>query len=177
MALSAAQIPELKGKIKGVVSWYPVLDFTISPVEKQRSRSHRNTKDTDDLKDWGPIWEWAYVRPGQDLRYPLLSVRYANKPSLPAWVYIISAEYDMLANEARQTMFDLASLGKMEREEGFYNFEKDTYKWTLVRDVRHGFTHDLMDNPGQDIVVMNQKRTAEMIEDVGAWLLKGPLAK
>jgi len=55
----------------------------------------------------------------------------------------------MLGNEARQSMFDLASPDKMEREVGFYGFEKDTYKWNLVRDVRHGFAHDLMDSPGQ----------------------------
>jgi hypothetical protein len=72
----------------------------------------------------------------------------------------------MLGNEARQTMFDLASLDKLEREDGFYEFERNTYKWTLVRDVRHGFTHYLMDNPGAEAVAMNKKRTAEMIEDV-----------
>jgi acetyl esterase/lipase len=70
--LSAAQMPELKGKIKGIVSWYPVLDFTLSPAEKQSSRPYRNPKDMDDLKDWGPIWEWTYAKRGQDLRDPLL---------------------------------------------------------------------------------------------------------
>ena len=175
--ISAAQMPELKGKIKGIVSCFPVLDFTLSPAEKQSSRPYRHPKDIDDLKDWGPIWEWAYVQPGQDLRDPLLSVRYAKNENLPKWIYILGAEYDMLGNEARQTMSDLASLDKLEREDGFYGFEKDTYKWKLVRDVRHGFTHDLMDNPGAEAVAMNKKRTAEMIEDVGAWLFKGPFAK
>jgi len=175
--LSAAQMPELKGKIQGIVSWYPVLDFTLSPSEKQSSRPYRNSKDTDDLKDWGPIWEWAYVKRGQDLRNPLLSVRYAKKENLPTYIYIVGAEYDMLSNEARQTIFDLASLDKLEKEDGFYGFEKDTYKWKLVRGIRHGFTHDLMDNPGAEVVAMNKKRTAEMLEDVGAWLFKGPFAK
>jgi len=172
--ISAAQMPELKGKIRGLVSWYPVLDFTLSPKEKQSSRPYRHAKDTDDLKDWGPIWEWAYVKPGQDLRDSLLSARYAEKENLPEWVYIVGAEYDMLANEAREMMFDLASLDELGREDGVYGFEKNTYKWKLVRYVRHGFTHDLMDNPGAEAVAMNKRRATEMIEDVGSWLFKGP---
>lgn len=175
--ISAAQMPELKGKIRGLVSWYPVLDFTLSPKEKQSSRPYRHEKDTDDLKDWGPIWEWGYVKPGQDLRDPLLSVRFAGREKLPEWVCVVGAEYDMLANEGREMMFDLAGLDEVERGEGVYGFEKGSYKWKLVRGVRHGFTHDLKDNPGAEAVAMNKKRTAEMIEDVGAWLFKGPFAK
>jgi acetyl esterase/lipase len=175
--ISAAQMPELKGKVRGIVSWYPVLDFTLSPKEKQSSRPYRHERDTDDLKDWGPIWEWAYVKLGQDLRDPLLSVRFAGREKLPEWVYIVGAEYDMLANEGREMMFDLAALDKVERGDGVYGFEKGSYKWKLVRDVRHGFTHDLKDNPRAEAVAMNKARTAEMIEDVGAWLFKGPFAK
>ncbi|TVY37010.1 hypothetical protein LSUB1_G002946 [Lachnellula subtilissima] len=50
--ISTAQMLELKGKIiKGVVSWYPVLDFTPSPLEKQSSRPYRHLKYIDDLKN------------------------------------------------------------------------------------------------------------------------------
>jgi hypothetical protein len=55
---------------------------------------------------------------------------------------MVGAEFDMLSNEARQTISDIAGLDKREREDGMYEFEQDTYKWTLARDVRHGFTHD-----------------------------------
>ena len=177
LCLSAAQKPELKNKIKGVVSWYPVADFTLTPAEKQSSRTYRNAKDTDDLKNWGPVWDWGYISPGQDIRDPLLSVRFARREYLPSWIYIIGAEYDMLANEARQTIFDIANLDKLEREDIERSFEKDTYKWTLVKDVRHGFTHDLMDHRGPEAEAMRKKKTHEMVEEVGGWLFRGPFAQ
>ena len=174
LALSAAQIPSLKDKIQGVVTWYPVTDFTLTPAEKQASRAYRNATDLDSLRNWGPVWHWGYMRPGLNIRDPLVSVRFAKKAYLPKWIYMIGAEYDMLCNEAKQTIFDIAGLDKLERAEGQYGFEKDTYKWTLVRDVRHGFTHDLMDNKGKDAEIMRVKRTEEMIEMVGKWLFSGP---
>ncbi|TVY75689.1 Neutral cholesterol ester hydrolase [Lachnellula suecica] len=177
LAFSAAQMSGLKDKIKGIVSCYPVLDMTITPADKQKTRAYRHSKDMDALKDWGPIWTYAYVKPGQDLRDPLISTKYAHRDNLPKWICMVGAEFDMLGEEARQNIFDLASLDKAEREEGHYEFEKGAYKWLLVRDVMHGFTHDLMDSPGAEAVAMNKKRTAEMIEDVGPWLFKGPYAK
>ena len=177
LCLSAAQMPSLKDKIRGIVAWYPVTDLTLTPAEKQASRPYRNVKDLDDMKDWGPVWDWGYIRPGQNIRDPLLSVRFAKKANLPKWIYMVGAEYDMLSNEAKQTVFDVAGLDKLERAEGEYGFEKGTYKWTLVRDVRHGFTHDLMDNRGKDEESMRLKRTEEMIEMVGEWLFRGPFSR
>lgn len=177
LCLAAAQMPALKGKVKGLVAWYPVVDLTLTPAEKQASRPYRNAKDTDDLKDWGPIWNWGYIRPGQNIRDPLLSVRFVKKEDLPRWIYMVGAEYDMLANEARQTIFDIAGLNKLQRKDGEYGFEKDTYKWTLVTGVRHAFTHDLMDSRGKEAEEMRLNKTDEMIEKVGEWLLKGPFAR
>lgn len=176
LCLSAAQMPELRGKLRGLVSCYPITDFTLTPEQKHASRLYRNPKDVDDLKDWGPIWEWAYIRPGQDLYSPRLSVRYVKSEDLPSWIYMVGAEYDMLANEARETIYSLASLDKQEKEAAFYGFEKNGYKWTLARDVRHGFTHDLMDNPTAEAVAMNEKRKEELLEALGIWLFKGPFA-
>ena len=105
-----------------------------------------------------------------------MSVRFATKGDLPKWVYIVGAEYDMLANEAQQTIYDIAGLNKVEREDGKYEFEKDTYKWTLVRDVRHGLTHNLMDNRGKE-EAMRLRKTEEMMKKVGEWLFKGPFGK
>ncbi|KAF4625234.1 hypothetical protein G7Y89_g12933 [Cudoniella acicularis] len=174
LSLSAGQI--LKDKIKGIASFYPITDFTLPLAEKQQSRPYRHAKDLDDLKDWGPIWDWAYIPPGQNMRDPLLSVRYAQADNLPRWIYMVGAEYDMLANEARDTISDLAGLDLRGRENGLYGFEKGTYKWTMARGVRHGFTHNLMNNPGPDAVALNKKRTEEMLEDFGAWLFSGPFA-
>ncbi|KAJ8066460.1 hypothetical protein OCU04_005520 [Sclerotinia nivalis] len=176
LALSAAQIPDLRGKLNGVIAWYPVMDFTLTPDEKKASRPYRNAKDLDDLPDFGPVLEWGHIPPGHNLRDPLLSTRFVCRDDLPKWIYIIGAEYDMLAKEARDTAFDLADSNEQERKEGIYGFEKDSYKWTLVRDVRHGFTHDLMDNKGPDAEAMRKLRTDEILEQVGDWLFKGPFS-
>jgi acetyl esterase/lipase len=176
LALSVTQIPELKDKICGVLCWYPITDFSLTPLEKQNSRPYRDEKDVDDLKDWGPIWNWAYIRPGQSIRDPLLSVRYAEPENLPRWIYMIGAQYDMLANEARETIFDIARLSDLEREEGFDGFEKGTYSWKLVKDVRHGFTHDLMNGRSKqaEAILVDKMRTEQMLNAVGEWLFKGP---
>jgi acetyl esterase/lipase len=177
LSLSASQMPGLKDKIKGVVAWYPPTDYTLTLAEREASRPYRNAKDMDDMRGWGSVFNWAYVRAGQNIKDPLLSVRFVRKEDLPKWIYMVGAEYDMLSNEARQTIFDIAGLDKMEREDGKYEFEKDTYKWTLVRDVRHGFTHDLMDNRGEEAEAIRLQRTEETMQKVGEWLLQGPFAR
>jgi len=136
LSISAAQVLGLREKLNGVVAWYPVMDFTLTPKEKQASRPYRHTEDLDDVKDFGPVLEWGYIPAGHDLKDPLLSTRFVKRNDLPNWIYLVGAEYDMLADEARQTAFDLAGLNTQERDDGIYEFEKDTIKWTLVRDVR-----------------------------------------
>lgn len=56
---------------------------------------YRNAKDMGDLQDWG------YINPGQNIRDPLLGMRYANE-DLPKSSYMFGAEYSILASEARQ---------------------------------------------------------------------------
>jgi acetyl esterase/lipase len=177
LSLSASQMPVLRGMIKGIVAWYPVTDFSLSPAEKQASRLYRNSRDFDDLKDWGPIWDCAYVPLGHDLKDPLLSPRYTKRERLPKWVFVVGAEFDMLVKEAREMVFDVAGADKIEREEGREGFEKEGYRWTLVRDVRHGFTYDLMDGKGREAKDLDRKRTEETMEQVGEWLFKGPFAE
>ena len=176
LSLSASQTPDLKNKIKGLVAWYPPTDYSLSLAEKEATRPYRNSKAMDDLRTWGPAFNWAYIAAGQNIRDSMLSVRYARREDLPKWLYVIGAEYDMLSDEARQTIYDIAGLDKLERENGRLEFEKDTYKWTLARNVRHGFTHDLMDNRGKDADAIRVQRTEEMMEEVGEWLRKGPFA-
>ena len=145
------------------------MDSTIPLSERQASRPYRHAKDIDDMQTWGTVFAYASIPPGQDLKDPLVSPRYAKAKDLPKWIYLIGAEYDMMADEARQTAFDLAGLNEKEREEGKYEFEKGTYKWTLVKGVRHAFTHDTMEKPGPD-ETMRIERHEEMVQKVGEWL-------
>jgi hypothetical protein len=52
------------------------------------------------------------------MRDPLLSVRFAKAKDLPKCIYVVGAEYDMLAHEARHMIFDIVGLDKTEREDG-----------------------------------------------------------
>jgi acetyl esterase/lipase len=175
LALSAAQFPELKDKICGIVCWYPVTDFALSASAKQSSRPYRNKQDLDDFKDWAPLWKWAYIQPGHDIRDPLLSVRYAKAENLPRWIYMIGAQYDMLADEARETIFDIARLDEQERKQGLDGFEKGTYRWKLVKDVRHAFANNVTSGRSKETEAIDRMRTEQMLNSVGEWLLKGPL--
>jgi acetyl esterase/lipase len=174
LALSAAQFPELKDKICGIICWYPVTDFALSASAKQSSRPYRNKQDLDDFKDWAPLWKWAYIPPGRDIRDPLLSVRYAKAENLPRWIYMIGAQYDMLADEARETIFDIARLDGQERKQGLDGSEKGTYRWKLVKNVRHAFANNVTNSRSKETEAIDRMRTEQMLNSVGEWLLKGP---
>lgn len=174
LAIAAAQSLALRSKIHGIVSWYPVTDMTLSPKEKQASRAYRNAKDLDDLKDFGPAFNWSYIPPGHNLRDPLISIRYAKREDLPKDIFVVGAEYDMLCKEARDMIFDLAGLDDLERKDGLRGFEKEGYKWLLARNVRHGFTHDLMDGIEVEAEKVSRDEYAKAAEEVGEWLFRGP---
>jgi acetyl esterase/lipase len=89
LALSVAQGPDLRGRIHGVVPWYPVTDFTIPGSEKIKSRPKRNEKDVDILAGSMPMFNWGYITPGQDLGDSRLSVRFAGREELPKWIFMI----------------------------------------------------------------------------------------
>ena len=174
LALAAAQSLALKDKIKGVVSWYPVTEVALTPAEKQITRAYRNARDTDDLKDFGPAFNWSYIPAGINLRDPQISVRYAKRESLPKYVFVIGAEYDMLCKEARDLIFDLAELDDLERKAGMIGFEREGYKWLLARNVRHGFTHDILDGIKPEAGIISKEEYAKAVKEVGEWLFKGP---
>jgi hypothetical protein len=79
-----------------------------------------------------------------------------------------------LANEAREMMYRLAGIENPSEDER-YAFEKGYYRFKLVRDVEHGFTHNQLETGEREL-----KRVAErdkIMGEVGEWLLKGPFAK
>ena len=175
LSLSAAQAPELQGRIHGVVPWYPVTEWISTTAEKMKTRPCGEGNDIDILKYTGSIFKWGYIAPGQDLQDPRLSVSFAKREALPKWLYFVAAEYDMLCCEAKEMIMDLAELADKDREEGTYSFEKGTYKWTMARDVLHGYTH----GPGPTATgeSVRIKRREETFAEVAEWLFKGPFSK
>lgn len=174
LSLSAVQAPSLQGRIHGVVPWYPVVDWVSQTPEKLLTREYRSKDDVDMLATTGPIFNWGYINPGQELTDPRLSVTYADKKDLPKWIFMLGAEYDMLCAEAKDMIMDIAELDEAARKEGKYNFEKGTYKWRMVRGVSHGYNQVPAKGAEEAIRV---KRIEESYAEVGEWLFQGPFAK
>jgi acetyl esterase/lipase len=174
LSLSAVQLPELRGRIKAVVPWYPITDWVTKTEQKLKTRPYKNPGDKDSLEWTGKLFNYGYCLPGTNLRDPLLSPSFARREDLPNWIFMVAAEYDKLANEAKEMMFRLAGIEKPSDEEE-YAFEKKGYRWRLVRDVEHGFTYNQMETgeEEEERVVERDKIMAE----VGEWLLQGPFAK
>ena len=174
LALSASQLPELRGKIKAAVTWYPVFDWETKTVDKLKRRPYKNPGDKDPLAWSGKLFNYGYVNAGEDIRNPLLSVKNARREDLPPWIVTVAAEYDMLAIEAREMMYKLA--GIINPTEGeIYAFVRGTYKWRLVRDVQHGFTHNQLEMGEKEKRRLTELH--ELCEEVGEWLLNGPFAQ
>ncbi len=169
LVLSAVQLPALKGKVKAVIPWYPVTDLSIGTELKQKTRPYRTESEVDKLLKFGPMCDYGYIPPGQHLRDPLLSPSYAKASDLPEYIYTIGAEYDLLAHEAWVLMCRLTGITKPSEEER-YEFERGKYKWTLIRDVDHGFSHEEFGLSKEE-----KKRLLDvcdkMYAEAGEWLL------
>lgn len=95
LALSASQLPGLKGRIKASITFYLIVDWSVPPEGKLAMRPYKNGP-KDHLAHSAPWFDWGYVSIGQNRRDPLLSPCYAKKENLPPWIYVIGAEWDML---------------------------------------------------------------------------------
>jgi acetyl esterase/lipase len=174
IALAASQLPSLRGRIKGALPWYPVTDWTTLVHEKIHTRPYKVEKpwNRDFLEGTMMLFNWGYVSPGQSFEDPLLSVIKAKKEDLPEWIFIIAAEYDILADEAGRMIRGLA--GVEEAEVDKWAWERGTYRWRLVKDALHAFTHIKLDKPEEE--ALRKKNLEAAIQEAGEWLFKGPFA-
>ncbi|KAN0099391.1 alpha/beta hydrolase fold protein [Hyaloscypha variabilis] len=172
LALSASQLPELKGRVKAAIPYYPAVDWTTHPSEKFRLRL-ATERSTDSLEKWGPCMSWGYIPYWQDRRDPVLSPMYANADDLPPWIMMVCAEHDILTREARVLITRLAGITELHGEE-VRHFERGTYKWNLVDGVSHSFTHEQGRGPrGRERRLLKKE---EVYAIAHKWLMEGPLA-
>jgi acetyl esterase/lipase len=142
LALTASQLPELKGIVKAALAFCPPVDFGHDPDEKLRRRPYKaGPRESLESSSWA--FDWGYVPAGQDRHDPLLSPYWAKRSDLPQWICMVGAEYDLLRFEAQVMMCELADLDQIQEED----FEKDTYKWILARNCTHMFTHHWGQSP------------------------------
>ncbi|KAJ5114022.1 Alpha/beta hydrolase fold-3 [Penicillium angulare] len=170
LALSASQLPGLRGLIKAAVLYYPIVDFSHPPNVKLDSRPYKDgPQESLEKTSW---WlDWAYVSVGQNRRDPILSPIYAAKDELPPWIYMVGAQWDMLRLEAQQMIHGLAGLEDRAAVEQEDDFEVGTYKWTLARGCPHGFTHE---SPGRkkggDSRRKREETTRGIYKEAHEWL-------
>ncbi|KAH7053066.1 Alpha/Beta hydrolase protein [Macrophomina phaseolina] len=78
LALAATQLlPSPSARVRGVVAFYPVVDFSLDHAERVR-RARAGPARGAPFQHFGWV-RWAYVPEGQDLRDPLLSPVYAER--------------------------------------------------------------------------------------------------
>ncbi|KEF53031.1 uncharacterized protein A1O9_10939 [Exophiala aquamarina CBS 119918] len=165
LTLSVAQLPDIKEKVQSLVAFYPVVDFSGKYKGK-----YKTTKDgkPDMLKNVAPIFNWAYIPPGQDKTDPLLSPIYAaNREKLPQRVFFIAAEYDYLEHEANAMAKMLAGVETSNEELGV-EWERNGVNWRTVPNVIHSWTHIELKG---DEEVQRLKGLDALYQDVADWLL------
>lgn len=92
--------------VSAAVSVYGALDLSLTAQQRRRTRYYkkqlpgRRGEPTDYLEPGIPVFDWAYIPYGQDLRDPLLSPAHAPREKLPDHVFVIGCELDVLGHEA-----------------------------------------------------------------------------
>lgn len=146
-----------------------------------------------------PVFDWAYIHAGEDLRNPELSPFFVDKDKLPGNIFVVGCELDLLGHEAWRFANRLAGrdvpsfeekLGRQDvAERGRVFVEGDTeekfswekkleggrVKWLLVPDTVHGFDQDLAMMVGGDKEILEDAKlkTEELIGVIGDWLVDG----
>jgi acetyl esterase/lipase len=176
LALSACQLPALQGKIKAVIPWYAPVDWSVDYAYKHASRPYKRPGDVDGLAAIAPVLNHHYLPTGTDQKNPLLSIVYAKREVLPEWIYAISAEYDMLGDEARRMMARLAGLQELtESERKAFEREGGKLRWTMVEGVKHSFTHWWL-KTGEHANIMRPIAEKWFVE-AGKWLTEEAFAE
>lgn len=138
LSLSAAQYESLQGKIAGIVSYYPPADFSY-PMDLSLAEKPKEAPKPDMLAGMADLFNWAYIKPTQDLRDPLLSPVFAPKEKLPPKIFVIGCEFDMLCRNSEIMAENFANArGEGERKGTDIKWEKNGIKWELILGEEHG---------------------------------------
>ncbi|CAK7218184.1 hypothetical protein SBRCBS47491_003423 [Sporothrix bragantina] len=204
LALSLSSLPSLQKAIRGVVSVYPVTDFSIQTPKKILHRQYKSAmpgfrgQSVDFLCRFSVIFNWAYLPSGfknGDLKTPLLSPTYLPKESLPSYVFIMAAELDMLSHEAWEMACKLAGRPppsqplsgspeihpphKLILDDERFAFDERTptssYKWLLVPDTIHTFDMNYVQNYKLDVMYQDAVVKRRLcMTMMHEWLFSGP---
>ncbi|KAJ6594526.1 Alpha/Beta hydrolase protein, partial [Mycena capillaripes] len=108
LTLALAQLPELKDRLKALVPIQPP-DWSGGLRDATRGRTTAwGTKES--LLQNQPMFNWAYVPAGFDMRNPLLSPGFASRTDIPQPVFFVTSSDDSLCDEAAVLAKKLAGL-------------------------------------------------------------------
>ncbi|KAF4635852.1 hypothetical protein G7Y89_g2226 [Cudoniella acicularis] len=167
LALSVSQYESLQGKIGGVVAYYPPVDFSTPIGVSMASRPKDAGPDM--LEHSAPMFNWGYIKPGQDLKDPKLSPKYAQREKLPPKLYIVGCEHDLLCRDAEIMAEKFANIGTGQRTGSDDLWEKNGVKWEKISGEIHGF--DVMVSFGET-KKRREKRRDEMHQSVAEFLFR-----
>lgn len=136
LALAVTQEDDVRPNIHGVVAYYPPVDWTTSFEQKLATRPKHAGPDP--LADMVIPFDWAYLRPNQDMREPQLSVTFAPREKLPSKICIIGCDLDLLCRDAEIMAEKLASSGSGQRVGNDLVWERNGIKWEKVIGFEHG---------------------------------------
>ena len=169
LALTATQLPGVKGRIKAAAAYYPVVDFTIPGDEKIAGQTL--APDGKDVLHWMmPLFNHGYLPSGVDRTDPLLSAAFARREDLPEKISILGCEYDVLCKEAEVMAENLAKNEtgqKVPLDDGRVGWTKGNIRWELVKDVKHGFNSTRTKGAEEEKRI---ERTKKMHAGIAKWL-------
>ncbi|KAJ7437803.1 Alpha/Beta hydrolase protein [Mycena galericulata] len=169
MTLALAQLPQLRDRIRALVSMQPVTDWT-----GEHRGPHRRTPwgSEDGLKRTQAMFDWAYVPAGADMRDPLLSPLYATRAQIPQPLFMVASSADGLCDEEALMCRRLAGLaeGDERGKDSEKSWAANGVVYECVPDMPHGFTHFWVRVKDEFWAKRKKELSAEVFEKVTVWL-------
>lgn len=138
LAFAVCQDESLQGKIKAVVAYYPLVNFLPIGEEDGRGSSNGHKLGSVLSQDRLTMLIWGYVKEGQDLTDPRLSLTHAEPDKLPGKMYFAGCELDLLCREAEIMAEKMAGIPSPETGVGEVAWDRNGVRWEMVLGEDHG---------------------------------------
>lgn len=172
LALTGTQLHGLEKRVKAVVAYYPVTDFKRTLSDREAlTVPPPNRRDI--LISLSRAFNWAYIRRSDDLENPLLSPLFAERTKLPAKLFILGCEYDILCPEAREAAEKWA--GSVERRpigKDRTGWQAGDVTWEELKGLEHGYNQRWESERDLKVKEEWKKRTTEIHAQVAEWLFR-----
>lgn len=136
LACAVSQDETLRGKIGGLLAFYPPANFL--PRTADEFMAYPKGVGAALPQDQLSMFGWGYVKAGQDLPDPMLSPIFAPRGSLPPKICIFGCELDLLCRQEELMAEKMASCGYGQRVGSEISWERNGVKWEKILGEDHG---------------------------------------